>query len=237
MTLLDVSRVAGGYSAHDMILKGVSVSVSEGEMVAILGPNGAGKSTLLKAIAGVIRPSTGTITMGGIGILGLAPKDVTRHGVALVPQEANVFPSLSILENLEMGAYLDRPKLKQRLESVFCRIPLLAERRRSAARTLSGGQRQMLAMGMGLMAAPRVLLLDEPTAGLSPVAADGLLEMARALTSDGVAILIVEQNAMQALEVSDRAYVLVDGKNSLTDKASALLSNPNFREIFLGIHD
>lgn len=237
MTILAVSGVAGGYTAHDMILKGVDLTAASGEMVAILGPNGAGKSTLLKMIAGVLRPSAGSIHFEEGSIAGLSPREISRRGAVFVQQEANVFPTLTIEENLEIGAWTDRAHRRVRMEQVFARFPVLANKRRVAARGLSGGQRQLLAMGMGLMVAPRLMLLDEPTAGLSPLAADELLAMTRGLTAEGVTIVIVEQNAIQALEVADRAYVLVDGKNSIEAPCAELLADPSFREIFLGLHD
>jgi len=234
LTLLSAEGLVAGYSAHDEILKGVGMAVAEGEMVALIGPNGAGKSTLLKTLAGLLRPRDGTIRFAGTEIAGLRPREVSRRGVAFVPQEANVFPSLTIRENLEIGGYLDHGHIAARMEGVFARMPDLARRPGLPARALSGGQRQMLAMGMALMVAPRLLLLDEPSAGLSPAAAEKLFETIMTIRKDGVTIVMVEQNALQALEVSDRAYILVDGRNSRDGAARALAQDPEIRRIFLG---
>jgi branched-chain amino acid transport system ATP-binding protein/neutral amino acid transport system ATP-binding protein len=237
MSLLAVTDVVAGYGDHDEILKGVNLEVSPGEIVAVLGPNGAGKSTLLKAIAGIVKPRSGRITVAGEDIMGLPPRDISRRGVVFVPQEANVFPSLTIEENLEIGAYVDRRSFTAQLPRIFERIPELAAKRRAKAGTLSGGQRQLLAMGMALMVSPRLMLLDEPTAGLSPAAAEKLFAMVRAICADGVSIAMVEQNALHALMISDRAYILVDGKNARTGAASVLSADPDIRRIFLGASD
>ena len=234
MSLLAVDGVVAGYGAHDEVLKGVDLAVAPGEFVALIGPNGAGKSTLLKAIAGIVRPREGTITLDGAPIAGLRPREISRRGVAYVPQEANVFGSLTVEENLEMGGYIDRAATKSRMRAVYDRVALLAERRRREARTLSGGQRQMLAMAMALMVAPRLLLLDEPSAGLSPVAAADLFGLIRALHAEGMTIVMVEQNALEALTVADRAYLLVDGRNAREGRARALAEDPDIRHAFLG---
>ena len=168
--MLSVTNVVAGYGAHDEVLKGVGITVAERELVVLIGPNGAGKSTLLKSIAGFLKPREGAITFEGKPIGGLRPREITRQGIAFVPQEANVFPSLSVEANLEIGGYVDRRATKERMQAIFARFPMLAERRAQEARTLSGGQRQMLAVAMALMAAPRLMLLDEPSAGLSPAA-------------------------------------------------------------------
>jgi branched-chain amino acid transport system ATP-binding protein len=234
MSLLEVSGVVAGYGDHDQILKGVGLHVEKGEIVAILGPNGAGKSTLLKAIAGIVRPRTGSILVEGASIGGLPPREISRRGVVFVPQEANVFPSMTIEENLEIGAYLDSRRLSDRLARIFQRIPELASRRRLKAGALSGGQRQLLAMGMALMVAPKLMLLDEPTAGLSPAAAEGLFDMVRSIAADGVSIAMVEQNALHALMIADRAYILVDGRNARSGQAQAIANDPEIRRVFLG---
>ncbi len=236
MTLLAASKVVAGYGSHDEILKGVDLEVSPGEIVAILGPNGAGKSTLLKAIAGLVAPRSGTVALAGHSIAGLAPRDISRRGVVFVPQDANIFPSMTVEENLEIGAYLDRRSFAEQMQRVCARIPELAGRRRAKAGTLSGGQRQLLAMGMALMVDPRLMLLDEPTAGLSPAAAERLFAMIRAIASDGIAIALVEQNALHALMVSDRAYILVDGRNARTGRAKEIAADPDIRRIFLGVY-
>lgn len=234
MSLLKADHVVAGYGAHDEILKGVGISVEPGEIVSILGPNGAGKSTLLKAIAGLLGPRSGQIEFLGENIVGLQPRDVSRRGIVFVPQERNIFPSLSIEENLEIGAYLDKPKYKTHLAQVYERMPEIAARRRSLGGTLSGGQRQLLAMAMALMVGPKLMLLDEPTAGLSPSAGDKLFQMVRDIRDSGVSIAMVEQNALRALMVSDRAYILVDGQNARGGAAQELAADKEIRQIFLG---
>jgi branched-chain amino acid transport system ATP-binding protein/neutral amino acid transport system ATP-binding protein len=232
--LLTVDGVVAGYSAADEILKGVDLAVEPGEIVSVIGPNGAGKSTLLKVVAGVLRPSRGRVLLGDTPIGGRPPREISALGVAFVPQERNVFPTLTVRENLEMGGYLEPRHTRARIEAIFARFPLLAERRRHAARTLSGGQRQILAMAMALMVAPTLLLLDEPSAGLAPLAAERLFETIRAINADGVAIVMVEQNALEALAIARRGYILVDGRNSRSGPAAALAADPDVRRIFLG---
>jgi len=232
--LLAAADLVAGYGAQDEILKGVSIEAAAGELVALIGPNGAGKSTLLKAIAGLVRPRSGVIRLKGEPLAGLAPREVSRRGVAFVPQEGNVFPSLTIRENLEIGGWLDRAALRRGIARVYQRFPELARRPGLPARALSGGQRQMLAMGMALMVAPVLLLLDEPSAGLSPIAADGLFDAIRAIRDDGVGIVMVEQNAAAALEVADRAYLLVDGENRRSGRAADIAADPEIRRLFLG---
>jgi branched-chain amino acid transport system ATP-binding protein len=231
---LTVEGVVAGYSAADEVLKGVDLEVERGEIVSVIGPNGAGKSTLLKVIAGVLRPSRGRVLLGDRRLAGRPPREISALGVAFVPQERNVFPTLSVRENLEMGGYLEPARVRERIEAIFARFPLLAERRRHAARTLSGGQRQILAMAMALMVEPSLLLLDEPSAGLAPMAAERLFETIGAINRDGVAIVVVEQNALEALAIAARGYILVDGRNSRTGAAAALAADPDVRRIFLG---
>ena len=234
MGILTVSRVVAGYTVADRILKELDFEVRDGEIVCVIGPNGAGKSTLFKAIAGLLRPQSGEIRLKGRSIVGLQPREITRLGVAYVPQEQNVFASMSVRENLEMGGYVDHTNVNRRLEQVFQRFPLLERKRRHAARTLSGGERHMLAMGMALMVEPAVLLLDEPSAGLSPIAAQSLFEQIKTINREGVSIALVEQNASEALAVSERAYILVDGRNSRTGNARELAADPEIKRIFLG---
>jgi len=234
MSLLTASGIVAGYDVQDEILKGIDLVVREGEIVGIIGPNGAGKSTLLKAIAGLLAPSAGRIYLRGRDITGQAPRDISRFGLAYVPQEFNIFQTMSVRENLEMGGYVDRKETGRRIDGVFARFPMLGEKRRHAARTLSGGERQILAMAMALMVDPVVLLLDEPSAGLSPVAAERLFDAIVQINRDGVSIVMVEQNANEALVVSHRAYILVDGKNSVTGPAKALAADPEIRRLFLG---
>ena len=232
--MLSVTNVVAGYGAHDEVLKGVGMTVAERELVVLIGPNGAGKSTLLKAIAGFLKPREGAITFEGRPIAGLKPREITRQGVAFVPQEANVFPSLTIEANLEMGGYVDRRATKERMQAAYARFPILAERRSQEARTLSGGQRQMLAMAMALMAAPRLMLLDEPSAGLSPAAAQELFALIKDLHREGMTVIMVEQNALDALEIADRGYLLVDGSNAREGGARALAADAEVRHAFLG---
>ncbi|MEA2930233.1 MAG: branched-chain amino acid transport system ATP-binding protein [Hyphomicrobiales bacterium] len=232
--MLSVTNVIAGYGAHDEVLKGVGIAVAERELVVLIGPNGAGKSTLLKSIAGVLKPREGTVVFEGKPIGGLKPREITRQGIAFVPQEANVFPSLTIEANLEMGGYVERGATKERLQAVYARFPVLADRRKHDARTLSGGQRQVLAMAMALMAAPRLMLLDEPSAGLSPAAAQELLALIGSLHAEGMTIVMVEQNALDALEIADRGYLLVDGSNAREGRASDLAADAEVRRAFLG---
>jgi len=232
--MLSVTNVVAGYGAHDEVLKGVGITVAEKELVVLIGPNGAGKSTLLKSIAGFLKPREGAITFEGQPIGGLRPREITRQGVAFVPQEANVFPSLTIEANLEMGGFVDRRATKERMQAAYARFPILAERRSQEARTLSGGQRQMLAMAMALMAAPRLMLLDEPSAGLSPAAAQELFALIKGLHREGMTVIMVEQNALDALEIADRGYLLVDGSNAREGGARALAADAEVRHAFLG---
>jgi branched-chain amino acid transport system ATP-binding protein/neutral amino acid transport system ATP-binding protein len=232
--MLSVTDVVAGYGAHDEVLKGVGLTVAEREMVVLIGPNGAGKSTLLKSIAGFLKPREGAITFEGKPIGGLKPREITRQGIAFVPQEANVFPSLSVEANLEIGGYVDRRATKERIAANFGRFPVLAQRRAQEARTLSGGQRQILAVAMALMAAPRLMLLDEPSAGLSPAASAELFALIKALHHEGMTLIMVEQNALDALAIADRGYLLVDGSNAREGPAGALAADAEVRHAFLG---
>ena len=234
MSLLTVDGLVVGYGPADEVLKGVDFAVESGEIVGIIGPNGAGKSTLLKSIAGLLKPGLGSIRLNGETIGGRAPRDVSRLGIAYVPQEHNIFPTMSVRENLEMGGYIDPAGSRRKIDAVFAQFPILGTRRRVATRSLSGGERQMLAMAMALMVEPRVLLLDEPSAGLSPLAAEFLFENIVAVNRGGVAIAMVEQNAREALTIAHRAYILVDGRNHRDGPAAALAADPDIRRIFLG---
>lgn len=234
MSMLRIENLAGGYASADHIVKGVTMSAAAGEMVAIIGPNGAGKSTALKLAAGLLATMAGKVMIGGTDITAASPQAVLAAGFVLVPQERNVFAALGIAENLAMGAYTTPSEMHRRREAVYERLPLLAQRRGSLARTLSGGQRQLLAMGIALMAKPRVLALDEPTAGLSPMAAAELFTTIRGLAKDGVAVLMVEQNAIEALSVCDRGYVLVDGQVVQEGAASMIMADEDIRRLFLG---
>jgi branched-chain amino acid transport system ATP-binding protein/neutral amino acid transport system ATP-binding protein len=234
MSLLVAEGVVGGYSTADMILKGVSATVAGGEIVAVLGPNGAGKSTLLKAVAGQVRVREGSVRVAGQSVAGLSPREIARRGVAYVPQESNVFPTMSVRENLEIGGYLAPRQTRARIEAMFARFPVLAEKRREAARALSGGQRQILAVAIALMVEPQVLLLDEPSAGLSPVATQALFDTIRTIRDTGVAVMLVEQNALEALDLADRAYILAAGQNHTSGPAKVLAADPDVRRAFLG---
>jgi branched-chain amino acid transport system ATP-binding protein len=234
VSLLAAEGVVCGYGATDEILQGAQLSVRPGEMVAIIGPNGAGKSTLLNAIAGMIRVKRGTIRFEGRAVERASPRERARLGIAFVPQEANVFPTMTVVENLEMGGYLERHGARERIGTLFERFPVLAEKRRVAARTLSGGQRQVLAMAMALMVAPRLLLLDEPSAGLAPLAAEALFAMIGAIHREGTAIAMVEQNAVAALTIADRGVVLVDGRVAREGDARAMAADRDVRRLFLG---
>jgi len=232
--LLSADGLVAGYTATDEILKSVELSLEAGEIVSIIGPNGAGKSTLLKVIAGILAPSRGSVHLRGVPIHGRRPREISALGVAFVPQEQNVFPTMTVRENLEMGGYVDPKGSRRRIDEIFARFPALADKRRHAARTLSGGQRQMLAMAMALMVAPALLLLDEPSAGLAPRAAEQLFDTVAAVNRDGVAIVMVEQNALEALAIARRGYILVDGRNSKSGPAADLARDPDVRRIFLG---
>jgi branched-chain amino acid transport system ATP-binding protein/neutral amino acid transport system ATP-binding protein len=234
MTLLAVEGVVAGYSPTDEILKGVDLAVDAGEIVSVIGPNGAGKSTLLKVVAGLLRPRRGHVRLRDTAIQGRPAREISALGVAFVPQEQNVFASMTVRENLEMGGYVDPTGSRRKIDEIFARFPALADKRRHAARTLSGGQRQMLAMAMALMVAPALLLLDEPSAGLAPRAAEQLFDTVAAVNRDGVAIVMVEQNALEALAIARRGYILVDGRNSKSGPAADLARDPDVRRIFLG---
>ena len=234
MSRLCVEGLRGGYGALDEIVKGVDLEVSLGEVVVVIGPNGAGKSTLLKMIAGLVPFKAGRVAFGGQAVTPGDPLTAIGAGLGFVPQEANVFASLSVRENLELGAFLDRRSKRERIEAQFERFPMLRERARQPAGSLSGGQRQLLAMAIALIASPRALLLDEPTAGLSPAAADMLFAMVRRLAAEGLAILMVEQNALAALESADRGVVLVSGSKRMDDRAATLACDPEVRRVFLG---
>ncbi len=233
MALLEASEVVAGYGQTE-ILHGVSITVGEGEVVTIIGPNGCGKSTLMKAIVGLVKVRTGSVTFRGEDISGLAPELIVRTGLCYVPQTNNVFPSLSIRENLEMGAFVRRDEYRGRIDEMFEIFPDLAMQPGRRAGSLSGGQRQMLALARALMLDPALLLLDEPSAGLSPVMMGLVFERIREINRSGVALLLVEQNARDALRMSDRGYVLVSGENRLEDSGPELLDNPEVASLYLG---
>jgi branched-chain amino acid transport system ATP-binding protein len=233
MSFLDVGNVISGYGEGD-ILHGVSLRVDQGEMVSLIGPNGAGKSTLLKAIVGLLKVRQGEIGFKKKIISGLKPPEITKLGICYVPQEENIFPTLTVGENLEMGAYIMKGGIQKRVEEIYFLFPVLKERRLMEAGTLSGGERQMLAMGMGLMVQPELLILDEPSAGLGPVLVDEIFGKIQEINRRGIAILMVEQNAWESLQITDRVYLLVMGKNRMEGTGKEFLDNPEIRESFIG---
>ena len=233
MALLEASGIVAGYGETE-ILHGVSVTVDTGEIVTMIGPNGCGKSTFMKALVGLVRVRTGSVTFRGADISSLPPERIVRTGLCYVPQSANVFASLSIRENLEMGAFVRDDDYSERIDRMFELFPDLAIRPRGNAGSLSGGQRQMLAIARALMLDPVLLLLDEPSAGLSPAVVRMVFERLRDINATGVALLLVEQNARDALRMSDRGYVLSSGENRLEDSGSALLDNPDVARLYLG---
>ncbi|MEL6600903.1 MAG: ABC transporter ATP-binding protein [Pseudomonadota bacterium] len=225
--------MTGGYGGAD-ILKGCTIAVEEGEIAVIVGPNGAGKSTAMKAVFGMLPLREGTVRLGGDDITALTPQDRVARGMGFVPQTSNVFTTMSVEENLEMGAYLRRDDIAETMEQVYALFPILGDKRRQPAGELSGGQRQQVAVGRALMTRPKVLMLDEPTAGVSPIVMDELFDRIIEIARTGIAILMVEQNARQALNIADKGYVLVQGANRFTDTGEALLANPDVRRSFLG---
>lgn len=232
-TLLEVSNVVAGYDETE-ILHGVSIVVNEGDVVTIIGPNGCGKSTLLKVIVGLVRPKEGRVKFRGSEISDQPPERIGRIGLCYVPQTSNIFPSMSIRENLEMGAFIRKYDYQTRIEEMFEMFPDLAARPSQKAANLSGGQRQMLAIARALMLDPKLLLLDEPSAGLSPAVMDMLFEQIKDINHAGVSLLLVEQNARKALGMSDRGYVIVAGENRLEDSGPDLLDNPEVNRLYLG---
>ncbi len=233
MAILEVKDLVSGYS-EVMILNGVSIHLSENEIVSIIGPNGAGKSTLMKSIFGLIQVKQGSITFDGRSIDGMRANQLVNLGMSYVPQEKNVFLSLTVEENLQMGAFIRKDDITASLEKVFELFPFIAGKRKSAAGTLSGGGRQMLALGRALMLDPKLMLLDEPSAGLAPLVRDEIFSKVMEVRRTGVAILMVEQNAKKALGMSDRGYVLVMGRNRYEDTGQALLANPEVGRLYLG---
>jgi ABC-type branched-subunit amino acid transport system ATPase component len=232
--LLAVTDVRAGYNGTE-ILRGVRLHVGAGEAVTVIGPNGAGTSTLLKVIMGYLVPYEGEVELKGERVTRVKPEERVKMGVAYVPQIENVFPSLTVRENLRMGGYLlPRSVLARRMDQVFAQFPLLAERQRQNVHTLSGGQRQILAIARALMTDPDVVLLDEPSAALSPAMSDEVFDNVAAIRDAGKAVLIVEQAAERALDISHRGYVLVDGRNAFEDSARSILDNQQIRSAFLG---
>ena len=233
MSFLQGEGLYGGYGGAD-ILHGCSIGVNKGEVAVVVGPNGAGKSTAMKAMFGLLDISEGSVELDGQDISRLPPQERVGLGMGFVPQNANVFTSMTVEENLEMGAFIRRDDFGPTMEQVFSLFPVLGERRSQPAGELSGGQRQQVAVGRALMTQPSVLMLDEPTAGVSPIVMDELFDRIIEIAKTGIAILMVEQNARQALEIADRGFVLVQGQNRFTDTGEALLADPEVRKSFLG---
>jgi len=233
VSFLSGKNLSGGYGGAD-ILHNCDIAVDKGEIAVVVGPNGAGKSTAMKALLGMMDLREGTVTLDGKDITDMSPQDRVSEGMALVPQTNNVFVSMTVQENLEMGAFLRRDDIFRTMEHVYELFPILRDKRGQAAGELSGGQRQQVAVGRALMTDPKVLMLDEPTAGVSPIVMDELFDRILEIKQTGIAILMVEQNARQALNIADTGYVLVTGENKYTDTGAALLADPEVRRAFLG---
>ena len=233
--ILNVANLNVHYGAIHA-LKDVSFNLKEGEIVALIGANGAGKSTSLNAISGLLHPTSGSITFRGEEISAITPQEIVRRGLIHVPEGRRIFASMSVWENLEMGAYWqrDRTAVKERMEAMFARFPRLRERRHQTGGTLSGGEQQMLAIARGLMAAPQVLLLDEPSMGLSPILVEQIFDIIREINESGTSIILVEQNALMALSIADRGYVLDTGRVALAGPADDLLHDPLVISAYLG---
>ena len=233
MTFLIAENMTGGYGAAD-ILHDCTLAVEKGQIAVIVGPNGAGKSTAMKAVFGMLSLRGGRVLLEGEDITTLSPQARVAKGMAFVPQTHNIFTSMSVEENLEMGAFLRRDDISATMEQVYNLFTILRDKRHQPAGELSGGQRQQVAVGRALMTQPKVLMLDEPTAGVSPIVMDELFDRIIEVARAGISILMVEQNARQALEIADMGYVLVQGANRFTDTGSALLADPEVRRSFLG---
>ena len=232
--VLQATELVAGYLPGINILNGCNLEVFPGELIGIIGPNGAGKSTLLKALFGLVNVRSGTVTLNGADITGSKANTLVQLGVGFVPQNNNVFPSLSIEENLQMGLFLRPKTLPERLDAIFDLFPALADRRKQLAGSLSGGERQSVAMARALMMNPSVLLLDEPSAGLSPVRQDETFIRTRRINKTGVSVIMVEQNARRCLQICDRGYVLDQGKNAYTGTGRELADDPKVIELYLG---
>ena len=226
--------MTGGYGPGPDILHSCTIAVERGEIAVIVGPNGAGKSTAMKAVFGMLRLSEGQVRLDGDDISHLSPQDRVAKGMGFVPQTNNIFTSMTVQENLEMGAFIRRDDFRETLRQVYDLFPILRDKRRQAAGELSGGQRQQVAVGRALMTKPKLLMLDEPTAGVSPIVMDELFDRIIEVARTGIPILMVEQNARQALSIADKGYVLVQGRNAFTGSGAELLNNPEVRKSFLG---
>lgn len=226
--------MTGGYGAGPDILHDCTIAVNEGEIAVIVGPNGAGKSTAMKAVFGMLNVRQGSVRLAGEDITDLSPQDRVVKGMGFVPQTSNIFTSMTVEENLEMGAFIRRDDIRDTMAQIYDLFPILKEKRHQAAGELSGGQRQQVAVGRALMTQPKVLMLDEPTAGVSPIVMDELFDRIIEVARTGIPILMVEQNARQALEIADKGYVLVQGRNAFTGTGKELLADPEVRKSFLG---
>ena len=234
MAFLIGENMTGGYGKGADILHDCTIGVEKGEIAVVVGPNGAGKSTAMKAVFGMLNIHTGRVMMDGEDITSLSPQARVQKGMGFVPQTSNVFTTMTVEENLEMGAFIREDDISGTMEQVFELFPILEEKRKQPAGELSGGQRQQVAVGRALMTQPKVLMLDEPTAGVSPIVMDELFDRIIEIAKTGIAILMVEQNAKQALNIADKGYVLVQGRNRYTDTGEALMADPEVRKAFLG---
>ena len=234
MAYFEGAKMTAGYGDGPDIISSCSITANRGEIVAILGPNGAGKSTAMKAMLGLLKLKSGSVTLNGEDISKINPQDRVKKGISFVPQTRNVFAELTVRENLEIGGFLSEGSLENKIESIYSLFPILSEKKSQVVGQLSGGQRQQVALGRALMSDPSVLMLDEPTAGVSPIVMDELFEHIIKVKKTNVAVIMVEQNAKQALSISDRGYVLVTGQNKFEGSGNDLLEDPEVRRSFLG---